>query len=236
MNSPVVSINKITKIYESYSEKNTLVEKLLLRKKPAKFVALNDISLQIQLGQNLGIFGPNGSGKSTLLKLIAGITIPSSGSIVVQGRVVSLIDLEAGFHTELSGIENIFLNGMIIGMTRPQIANQLDKIVEFADIGAFIYAPMFTYSQGMKLRLGLSIAIHSEPDILLIDEVIYAGDKKFQKKSKKKINSLFEKRTVVLVSHSPEYIINYCDTLLVLERGKIKYFGNTVKYFNQSKI
>ncbi len=234
MKNFAIIIDRVSKIYECYDQKHTIIEKLLFKKKNNTFFALKKLSFQLNRGQSLGIFGPNGSGKSTLLKIIAGITIPSEGAMNITGRVVSLIDLEAGFHPELSGIDNIYLNGMIIGMSRKKIDEQINKIIKFADIGAFIYAPIFTYSQGMKLRLGLSIAIYSEPDILLIDEVIYAGDKKFQKKSKKKINELFNNKTVVLVSHSPEYIMNYCDTLLVLDKGSKKYFGDTKKYFENN--
>jgi len=218
-----IQLKNITKQYVVHHEKPTFTEQLLSRSEKQVFTALDDVSLTIHKGESIGIIGPNGSGKTTLLKIIAGIATPTSGTVTVNGRVVSLIDLEAGFNPELTGEENIYLNGLIIGMRRKEIEKQFKKIVRFADIGTFIDAPLYTYSQGMKLRLGFSIAIHANPDILILDEGMAVGDEKFRQKSGERIQKFFkEGKTVLMVSHWKIVLTTYCSKFFSISKGKIK--------------
>ena len=182
-----IQIKNVSKTYQLRHEKPTLIESILYRSINDIHVALDNISFSLKKGERLGVIGSNGSGKTTLLKLLAGITKQQKGKLSISGKVVSLIDLEAGFHPDLTGEENIFLNGLIIGMSRKEIKEKKDLIVSFADIGKFIDAPLYTYSSGMKLRLGFSIAVHSNPDILLLDEGFAVGDEGFRQKVNKKI-------------------------------------------------
>ncbi|OGJ20267.1 MAG: hypothetical protein A3A82_02760 [Candidatus Pacebacteria bacterium RIFCSPLOWO2_01_FULL_47_12] len=220
-----IELKHITKRYVLHHEKPTFSEQLVRRGKREEFIALNDISLTIYKGESVGIIGPNGAGKTTLLKIIAGITTPTLGLVSVHGRVVSLIDLEAGFNPELTGEENIYLNGLVIGMRRKEIERVFKKIVAFADIGTFIDAPLYTYSQGMKLRLGFSVAVHADPDILILDEGMAVGDEEFRKKSGKRIKQFFkEGKTILIATHWLEYLRKNCTKLLNLQEGSIKNF------------
>lgn len=231
-NTPLaIELIHVTKEYIIHHEKPTLVEKFYASangKHEERFIALNDVTIAIAKGQRVGIVGANGSGKTTLLKIIAGITTPTTGRVTTHGKVVSLIDLEAGFHPDLTGYQNIFLNGMLLGMTRREIERKMRSIIDFADIGQFIDAPLFTYSSGMALRLGFAIAIHADPDILLLDENMRAGDARFQKKSKAKLREFFKKdKTIVTVTHNMEFADKLCDRILHLHHGKIKSDGGT---------
>jgi len=215
---PAIVLKNITKIYTVHHEKPTFSEKLLYRSKTEKYTAINNLSLTIHKGEKIGLVGPNGAGKTTLLKIIAGITTPNSGSVQTYGKVVSLINLEAGFHPELSGQENIFLNGLILGMSRAEISQNYQSIIDFADIGSFIDAPFYTYSSGMKLRLAFSVAIHSDPEILLLDENIMVGDEYFQKKIEQYLHKIFkEKKTIIVVSHWMEFLERMCNKIISLE-------------------
>ena len=185
-----IQLTNVSKKYEIHHEKPTLVEKFV-KGRNETFWALQNINLTINKGERIGIIGPNGSGKTTLLKIIAGITTPSSGHVMTSGKVVSLIDLEAGFHPDLTGIQNIYLNGILIGLPKKIIDDRLSHIISFADIHQFIDAPMFTYSSGMALRLGFAVAVHANPDILILDESLTVGDKVFQQKAKKNSMSYF---------------------------------------------
>ena len=219
-----IELKNITKRYVLHHEKPTFSEQVIRRSKREEFLALDDVSLTIYKGESVGIIGPNGAGKTTLLKVIAGITTPTSGSVLVQGRVVSLIDLEAGFNPELTGEENIYLNGLVIGMRRKEIERVFKKIVAFADIGKFIDAPLYTYSQGMKLRLGFSVAVHANPDILILDEGMAVGDEEFRKKSGNRIRQFFEeKKTIVLVSHDMHFVTSVSTRTLMLTEGNVTY-------------
>jgi ABC-type polysaccharide/polyol phosphate transport system ATPase subunit len=212
----------LSKVYRLHHEKPTLVENIFKRSKKESFVALEDINLEIMKGEKVGIIGPNGSGKTTLLKLISGISTPTSGTVKTFGKLVSLIDLGAGFHPELTGRENVFLNAMLVGMDREEIKKKYKEIVDFADIGNFIDAPLYTYSSGMQLRLGFSIAVASDPDILILDEGIAVGDENFQKKSTKKIEDFFKQRkTIISVSHWLEYLEKHCSRVMRMEKGAI---------------
>jgi ABC-type polysaccharide/polyol phosphate transport system ATPase subunit len=225
MKHVAIELSHVYKKYEIHHEKPTLVEKFT--KGPNEtFMALRDINLTIQKGDNVGIVGPNGSGKTTLLKIIAGITSPTNGTVTTTGNVVSLIDLEAGFHPDLTGEQNIYLNGMLIGMTKREIIRRLDAIIRFADIKQFIDTPLFTYSQGMKLRLGFAIAIHANPSIFILDEGLNVGDNAFQMKAQKRIRALFHSGiTVLLASHWYHFIQRTCNTIIKMESGSIIYNG-----------
>lgn len=221
-----ISINKISKEYVLHHQKPTFFGTMFGIEKRQKFFALKDISLKIYKGEKIGIIGSNGSGKTTLLKIAAGITTQTSGKIRAYGKVVSLIELGAGFHPELTGKENIFLNGLVIGMDKDEIQEKFDSIVEFSGLGDFIYSPLYTYSSGMALRLGFAIAVHSDPDVLILDEEIAVGDEKFRKKSMKKINEFYRSgKTIILVSHWLEYIRRNCNRIIWLEKGSIKADG-----------
>ncbi|MCL4352879.1 MAG: ABC transporter ATP-binding protein [Patescibacteria group bacterium] len=193
-----------------------------------EFWAVDDVSFNVKRGETFGIIGDNGSGKSTLLRLLNGIFIPDKGSIAIQGRVGALIAVGAGFHPQMTGRENIYLNGAILGMTRDEIKQKFDSIVNFADIGKFLDAPVSTYSSGMYVRLGFAIAIHCEPDVILVDEILSVGDVKFQKKCVDKITQMRESgSTFVIVSHSPNAIKRLCSRCLLLSRGQAKALGET---------
>jgi len=221
-----VEFDGVTKSYTLHHQKPTLIEQIFKTTKREKFVALDNISLKIFKGEKVAIIGSNGSGKTTMLKIIARITNSTFGSVKTEGKVVSLIDLTAGFHPELTGYENIFLNGLLIGMSKQDIKEKIDEIVEFTDIGKFIYSPIFTYSEGMKLRLGFSVAIFSEPDILVLDEGLMAGDSDFHKKSGNKIKEMFKKdKTIIVVSHWLSYLEQNCNRFIYVKEGKIEMDG-----------
>ena len=220
-----IQLTHVSKKYELHHEKPTLVEKFV-KGKNETFWALEDITLTIKRGERVGIIGPNGSGKTTLLKIISGITTPTTGSTVTIGKVVSLIDLEAGFHADLTGIQNIYLNGMVLGMSKQRITEQLQSIIRFAGIRQFIDAPLFTYSDGMKLRLGFSIAVHANPDILILDENIGVGDNAFQRKSEKKIRQFAKKgKTILVVSQVVPFLQHNCSRILYVKRGMVQKDG-----------
>lgn len=192
----------------------------VLRK--GEFWALDGVSFELKRGESLGLVGMNGSGKSTLLRMITGIFPPDAGKIHIRGRVSSLIAIGAGFHPHMTGRENIYLNGTILGMSRKEIDRNFDEIVDFADIGKFIDAPVSTYSSGMRVRLGFSVAVSSVPDILLIDEVLAVGDMKFQQKSMSKIGEIVRKGTsIILVSHQMLNIQKVCERAIMLDNGKV---------------
>jgi ABC-2 type transport system ATP-binding protein len=188
----------------------------------APFYALRDVTFSVSRGETLGIIGRNGSGKSTILKLIAGVMAPSEGEVRVGGRVSPLIELGAGFHPDLTGRENIHLNATILGMSGKEIRKRLDEIVDFAELREFIDTPVKRYSSGMYVRLGFSVAIHSDPEILLVDEVLSVGDAPFQEKCLDKMHEFQEQgTTIVLVSHAMELVRTFCQRVLLLEGGRI---------------
>jgi ABC-type polysaccharide/polyol phosphate transport system ATPase subunit len=184
------------------------------------FWALSDISLEVRHGEAFGIIGPNGAGKTTLLKVIARVLHPTAGRVVTRGVVAPLLELGAGFHPELTGRENLFLNGALLGFSRRQMAAKLEAIVDFADLWEFIDAPLRTYSSGMIARLGFSIATDVEPDILLVDEVLSVGDESFRRKSEARMQQFRDRgTTIVLVSHSPGVVTHLCQRALWLDHG-----------------
>ncbi len=191
--------------------------------------SLKDVNFEVNQGDVLGIIGKNGAGKSTLLKILSRITAPTTGSIKIQGRVASLLEVGTGFHPELTGRENIFLNGAILGMKKKEIASKLDEIVDFAGIEKYIDTPVKRYSSGMYVRLAFAVAAHLEPEILIVDEVLAVGDLEFQKKAIGKMQEVSkgEGRTVIFVSHSMDTIERLCNKTLLLENGKVTNFGLT---------
>lgn len=200
-----------------------------------EFWALKDISVSINQGEVVGIIGSNGAGKSTLLKILTGITPPTEGEIIMHGKVASLLEVGTGFHPELTGRENIFLNGAILGMTKKEIVEKFDEIIAFSGIEQFLDTPVKYYSSGMYVRLAFSVAAHMEPDILLVDEVLAVGDAEFQKKCLGKMEEVTRKkgRTILFVSHNMAAIQSLCKKCILLEKGKIKAFGDTETIVNQ---
>ena len=197
--------------------------------------ALQDINFKVQIGEVIGIIGSNGAGKSTLLKILSEITVPTTGEIKIKGHISSLLEVGTGFHPELTGKENIFLNGAILGMKKAQIRSKLDEIVAFAGIERYINTPVKRYSSGMYVRLAFAVAAHLEPDILIIDEVLAVGDAEFQKKCMKKMKdvSTQDNRTILFVSHNMQAINALCTKAIWLHQGKIKAQGETQSVVNQ---
>ncbi len=193
-----------------------------------EFWALNDVSFEIKRGEVVGIIGRNGAGKSTLLKILSRITEPTKGTVCLRGRIASLLEVGTGFHPELTGRENIFLNGSILGMTQQEIRQKFDEIVAFAEIDKFIDTPVKRYSSGMYVRLAFAVAAHLEPEILVVDEVLAVGDVEFQRKCLGKMGEIAgDGRTVLLVSHNTHAIRSLCDSAIALDKGQLIYFGET---------
>lgn len=224
---------ELTKVFKKYrirreADRNTsFVRKLLsLRKRKEDFWALKDISFKVQRAEALGIIGHNGAGKSTILKLLSRITTPTSGEIMINGRLSALIEVGSGFHPELTGRENIYLSGSILGMLRREITKKLDSIVEFAELRQFIDTPVKRYSSGMYVRLGFSIAAHLDPDVLLLDEVLAVGDAAFQQKCIQRILELKKSgTTIVFISHDLRAVQKLCDRVILLKNGQIEADG-----------
>lgn len=223
MDNVAVKVKGIGKEYVVSHQKPTLIGNILRRRTQEKFSALKKIDLTIRKGEKVGIIGPNGAGKTTLLKIISGIAEPSTGSVITNGKVVSLMNLEAGFHPELTGEENIYINGMLIGMDKSEISKKFDRIVDFADIGNFIDAPFYTYSDGMKFRLAFSLAIVSKCDLLVLDEIFVSGDHDFQKKTFAAIREIQRKDnvTTIVTSHLAVLVWSLSNVFYRLERGVI---------------
>ncbi|MDQ0825137.1 ABC-2 type transport system ATP-binding protein [Arthrobacter sp. B2I5] len=191
-----------------------------------KFHALKNVSLNIEAGETVALLGLNGSGKSTLLKHISGVMLPDSGTVKTRGRVAGLIEVGAGFHPDLSGRDNVFLNGAILGMTEQQIKERFDDIVEFSEIGQFIDTEVKFYSSGMYLRLAFSVAVHTDPEVFLIDEILAVGDEPFQRKCIDKIQDLARAgKTLVVVSHDLDLVARICDRGVLMEHGNVKFDG-----------
>ncbi len=231
-----IEVRDVHKVYRRYSRRRqfaTLKSALLSGggvrdlKPDDGFEALRGVSFDVSAGKTFGIIGRNGSGKSTMLKLIAGIGKPTSGRVVVNGRVSALIELGAGFHPEISGRENVFINGMMLGLTRREVASRFDEIVSFAELESFIDAPVKTYSSGMYMRLGFSVATHVDPDVLLVDEVLAVGDEAFTHKCLDRFADLRRRgRTVLLVTHSLELVSRFCDEAVWLDTGRVRAQGD----------
>ena len=228
--SAAIKLKKVSKKYILHHEKPTLMENIFSKKLKQEKWALRDIDLEIDKGESVGLIGSNGSGKTTLLEIIAGITTPTSGEVFTQGKVVSLIDLEAGFHPELTGEENVFINALLMGMSKEEIRKKLKKIISFAELGDFIDVPFYTYSEGMRLRLGFSVVSQTNPDVVLLDENMAVGDQRFREKSLKKIEEFVQAgKTLIIVSHFMDLIKEKCGKVFWLENGQIKEEGESEK-------
>lgn len=230
MKELAISVEHISKVYKLYRGKSgRLKDALHLSRKKCyeEYYALSDVNFTVHKGETVGLIGTNGAGKSTLLKLVTGVLTPSAGQIEVNGKVSALLELGAGFNYEYTGIENIFFNGMLLGYTREQMEEKLPRIVEFAGIGDYIHQPVKSYSSGMFARLAFAMAIHVEPDILIVDEALSVGDIYFQSRCFKKMDEIRrDGTTILLVTHDMSSIIKYCDRVVLLNHGKVVKIGN----------
>ncbi len=222
--SAAIQVNQVTKVYKLFDRPIDRLKESLSpfhKEYHRDFYALNEISFQVEKGQFVGIIGTNGSGKSTILKIITGVLTPTTGTVTVDGRVSALLELGGGFNMEYTGIENVYMNGTMMGYTRQEMDQKLPEILEFADIGDFVYQPVKTYSSGMFVRLAFALAINVDPEILIVDEALAVGDVFFQAKCYQKINEICQSgTTVILVTHDMSTVIKYCDKVVVLNRGK----------------
>jgi lipopolysaccharide transport system ATP-binding protein len=225
----VISVNKLTKTYRIFGHPGDRIKQALTfgrMRFHREFTALKDVSFEIKKGETIGIIGRNGSGKSTLLQLICGILKATAGSVQVNGRIVALLELGAGFNPEFTGTENVYFQGALMGFTRAQMDERFDGIADFAEIGEFIDQPVRTYSSGMFVRLAFSTAMHLNPEILVVDEALAVGDAGFQQKCFDRIDAVRERGGVVLlVSHSMEQIAHHCDRAILLEGGSVAFIG-----------
>jgi ABC-type polysaccharide/polyol phosphate transport system ATPase subunit len=231
-----IELTNASKVYRRFAHrrqfatlKSALLSRSLVRdlRPEETFAALTNVTVSVPRGQTLGVIGRNGSGKSTMLKLVAGISKPTSGTVKVNGRISALIELGAGFHPEISGRENVFINGIMLGLTKREVTERFDEIVEFAEMKEFIDAPVKTYSSGMYMRLGFAVAIHVDPEVLLVDEVLAVGDEGFTHKCLDKFAE-FKRRgkTILLVTHALAMVERFCDEALWLDAGRIKGSGD----------
>jgi lipopolysaccharide transport system ATP-binding protein len=245
-NQPVISVENVSKKFcrdlrrSLFYAVRDIASELIVKNRnsdvlrPHEFWALQDISFQLQPGEALGLVGANGAGKSTLLRIISGLIKPDTGCVKIRGRIAPLIALGAGFNPILTGRENIYANMSILGLSTPEITKKLPDVIDFAEIGDAIDAPVQTYSSGMAARLGFACAVHIEPDVLLIDEVLAVGDIKFRMKCYQRLGQLREKGTAfILVAHNPHVVLNVCESSLYLSKGKLITSGNTANVIRQ---
>ncbi|MGN4126682.1 ABC transporter ATP-binding protein [Lysinibacillus sphaericus] len=227
----VISVNNLSKVYKLYNNpKDRLKESLSLSRKKyhKEFHALDNISFKVKRGETIGIIGKNGSGKSTLLKILTGVLSPSDGDVFVKGKIAALLELGAGFNPEYSGMENIFLQGTILGFTKEQMRSKVELILQFAEIGEYIHQPVRTYSSGMFARLAFAVAINVEPEILIVDEALAVGDVRFQTKCFKKFEDLKEQGvTILFVTHDVFSVRNMCDRAVWINKGELLLEGDT---------
>lgn len=227
----IVEIDNVAKRF-TIRKDNSLKERIVTLGRAGKrhkedFWALNGVSIDIKAGTTVGLIGHNGSGKSTLLKVIGGIIDPTKGSVKRRGRIAALLELGAGFHPDLTGRENVFLNASILGLSREETEEKFDSILAFSGIGDFIDTQVKFYSSGMYVRLAFSVAVHTDPDLLLVDEVLAVGDEAFQRKCLDKIRSFQQEgRTIILVTHSLGQVVELCDRAILLNQGQVVLDGN----------
>jgi lipopolysaccharide transport system ATP-binding protein len=236
-----VRVDHVTKTFRMYHERNQTIKAAIMRGRTSvheDFLALKDVSFDVPAGSTFGLIGSNGSGKSTLLKCLANIYYPNKGSITHFGRIAAMLEVGSGFHAELSGRENIFLNGSILGMTKKEVSRKFDEIVDFSGVESFIDQPVKNYSSGMYVRLGFAIAINVDPDILVVDEVLAVGDSEFQQKCFAKFRDFKEDgKTVILVSHDMGTVSSMCDQAAWLRHGDLVKVGpakDTIKAYLDS--
>ncbi len=240
MAEPIITFKNVSKTYILYKNDQARFKALFIKpKNPKTNKALNNVSFEIYKGESVGIVGDNGAGKSTLLKMITGVAFPDEGEIIVNGKVAALLELTAGFSMEMTGRENIYLKGYILGLEDEYIKQIEENIIEFAELGDYIDQPVRTYSSGMKMRLGFAINVNIEPDVLVVDEALAVGDATFKKKCKNKIKEIITAGTTVLyVSHSANSVKEICPRSIFLKKGTIIYDGpteETLKIYEESK-
>ncbi len=225
----LIEFQHVSKVFRHTGGAKLLRVHLLDRihgQEPEAFYALKDISFSLGHGDSLAVVGRNGAGKSTLLSLVAGLCRPTEGSVAVNGRVAALLELGSGFHPDLTGAENVRLNASLLGVSRRRLAELFESIVEFSELGNFINDPLRTYSSGMIVRLAFAVAVHVDPDILLIDEVLAVGDQRFQSKCFDRITEFKRKgKTLLFVSHAPSLVLQFCDQAIWLEQGHMEMAG-----------
>ena len=228
VSEPIIVFENVYKTYNLYKDSREQFMALFHKsKKIKKHQALNNVSIKIYEGESVGIIGNNGAGKSTLLKMITGVAFPTSGNVIVKGRVAALLELTAGFSEEMTGRENIYLKGYLLGLNDSQIKEIESSIIDFAELGDYIDQPVRTYSSGMRLRLGFAININTKPQILVIDEALAVGDATFQNKFKNKIKDLISQNvTVIFVSHSKNGVKEICKRAIYLKKGEIIFDGD----------
>lgn len=226
----VIEISHLNKIYKIFTRPADRIKEALSpfhKRYSTDFYAIRDLSFNVKKGETLGIIGKNGAGKSTLLKIITGVLTPTSGEVKVHGRIASLLELGAGFNPEMTGVENIYMNGDIMGISRKDMNSRIDDIIAFADIGDFIYQQVKTYSSGMFARLAFAVNAFVEPDILIVDEALSVGDLEFQSKCYRKFKQLRKKGiTILLVTHDTNAVLNYCNHAVLMEKGTVVAAGN----------
>ncbi len=229
----VIRFQNVSKTFSRHSGQLLLRQRVahLFRRTPAeRFAALSGVSFEVKRGESMAIVGPNGAGKSTLLSLVAGLSRPDTGSIEVNGRVAALLELGCGFHPDLTGAENVRLNASLLGLSRRRAAEVFDDIVDFSGIGDFIQEPLRTYSSGMQMRLAFAVAVHMDPDIFIVDEILAVGDHAFQAKCRQKIIELKRSgKTLLAVSHAAASILDLCERGIWLNRGQVVMDGALAK-------
>ena len=240
MSDTIIRFKNVSKTYILYKNDQARFKALFIKpRNPKTNRALNDVSFEIKRGESVGIVGDNGAGKATLLKMITGVAFPDEGDIIVDGKVAALLELTAGFSMEMTGRENIYLKGYILGLEDDYIKEIEEKIIEFAELGDYIDQPVRTYSSGMKMRLGFAINVNIEPDVLVIDEALAVGDASFKRKCKDKIKEIIEAGTTVLyVSHTASSVKEICPRSIYLRKGAVIFDGDTeetLKVYNDYK-
>lgn len=237
MSEIAISVENLSKVYKLYNKNIERLKEAMhpLRKKYHRdFYAVKDLNFKIKKGETVGIIGRNGAGKSTLLKILTGVLVPTEGSYEVKGNISSLLELGLGFNPELTGMENIYFNGAILGYSKQYIDDKLDQIIEFADIGEYLYQPIKSYSSGMQVRLAFSIAVSTDPNVLIVDEALAVGDVRFQQKCFRLLKKFQEEgKTIVFVTHDMGSVINYCSRAIWLKDGQIHQIGEPAKICKQ---
>ena len=229
MSETVIEFKNVTKIYKLYKSDKQRLKAIIWKKTPYKEKrAVNNVSFKIQRGDSVALFGRNGAGKSTILKMITEVAFPTTGEIIVKGRVSALLELTSGFDPEFTGRENIYLKGQLLGLKNNEIKELEQEIIDFAEIEEYIDQPIRTYSSGMKARLGFSINVNIKPEILIVDEALSVGDENFRKKCSKKVNEIIKNEgvTLLFVTHSVGMAAEFCKRGMVMETGKIVFDGN----------
>jgi ABC-type polysaccharide/polyol phosphate transport system ATPase subunit len=228
---PIIEVNHVTKAFWRHAGQKLLrhmVSDLFKRRDEDYFYALRDVSLTVDKGEAVALIGSNGAGKSTMLSLVAGLVQPTEGTVRIDGRVAALLELGSGFHPDLTGEENVFVNAALLGLSQAETKACYKDIVEFAEIGDFISEPTRTYSSGMMVRLAFSVAVHTNPSILIVDEVLAVGDAQFQVKCSHKVSEMRKRKTTMLcVSHNPQMVRDFCDRAVWLEKGQLVLDGDS---------